>query len=53
MKKNEKNQTHLIIKSFGYYVTGGNPIPEKGLYSDSYLYSDKKASAIKSTSKST
>ncbi len=30
MEKNEKNQTHLIIKSFGYYVKGGNPIAKKG-----------------------
>jgi hypothetical protein len=43
----------LIIKELGSYVTGDvNPVA-KGLCYDTLLYSDRKVSAIKSTSKST
>jgi len=56
MKQNEKTQAkntrELIIKPLPWFVTGGNPIA-KGLCYDTLLYSDRKVSAIKSTSIST
>ncbi|SNA88536.1 hypothetical protein FI146_950001 [Flavobacterium psychrophilum] len=52
-KNQAKNKKELIIKELGSYVTGDvNPVA-KGLCYDTLLYSDRKASAIKSTSKST
>lgn len=55
MKHNEKTQAVntrvLIIKPLPWFVRGGDPIP-KSLCYDTYLYSDKKVSAIKLTSKS-
>jgi hypothetical protein len=56
MKQSEKTQAEntreLIIKPLPWFVRGGNPIA-KGICYTTYLYSDKKVSAIKLTSKST
>ena len=56
MRQSEKNQAEntreLIIKPLPWFVRGGNLIA-KGLCYDTLLYSDRKVSAIKSTSKST
>ena len=51
-KNQAKNKKELIIKELGSYVTGDvNPVA-KGLCYDILLYSDRKVSAIKLTSKS-